>query len=109
MIYACRWASGWRARLQSPPTGLADVAGDPAGALHERRDMGERRLASSGILGPALGGLVIALARRRRLVYAIVAWALLLVAAADDADPSAYVARSEEELSCRFSPGLRFI
>ncbi len=65
---------------------------------------------ASGILGPALGGLVIALQGRAAPVYAIVAGSLLLVSLLMLLIRPRPVARSDEELTLRsLFAGARFI
>jgi MFS family permease len=99
LFYACLLGIGVARAFQSPATASLMAQVIPQEHYSNAVTWESSVWQASGILGPALGGLVIAVQGRAALVYAIVAGALLLVALLMLLIRPRPVARSEEELT----------
>jgi MFS family permease len=110
LFYACLLGIGIARAFQSPATAslMAQVIAQEHYSNAVTWESGVWQ--ASGILGPALGGLLIALQGRAALVYAIVAGALLLAALLLLLIRPRPAARSEEDLTLgSLLAGARFI
>jgi MFS family permease len=110
LIYACLLGIGIARAFQSPATAslMAQVVPQEHYSSAVTWESGVWQ--ASSILGPALGGLVIALEGRATPAYALVAGALLLAALLAWLIRPRPVARSEEELTLSsLFAGTRFI
>jgi MFS family permease len=110
LIYTCLLGIGIARAFQSPATASLMSQVIPQEHYTNAVTWESGVWQASGILGPALGGLVIALQGRAGLAYAIVAGALLLVVLLMALIRPRPVARSEEELTLgSLFAGARFI
>jgi MFS family permease len=110
LIYACLLGIGIARAFQSPATASLMSQVLPQEHYTNAVTWESGVWQASGILGPALGGLVIAVQGRATLAYALVAGGLLLVVLLIGLIRPRPVARSEEELTLgSLFAGARFI
>ena len=110
LIYACLLGIGVARAFQSPATASLMAQVIPQEHYSNAVTWESGVWQASGILGPALGGLVIALQGRAALAYALVAGGLLLAVLLALLIRPRPVARSEEELTLgSLFAGARFI
>jgi len=110
LIYACLLGIGIARAFQSPATASLMSQVVPQEHYTNAATWESGVWQASGILGPALGGLVIAVQGHAALAYALVAGGLLLVVLLVALIRPRPVARSEEELTLHsLFAGARFI
>jgi MFS family permease len=110
LVYTCLLFMGVARAFQSPATSalLAQVV--PVEHFSSAATWESGAWQASAILGPALGGLIIAVQGQAALVYAIVAAAIILVAVLFWLIKARPVARSEEPVTLSsLLAGLRFV